>query len=88
MTLTHEGHDYAIVATTGPGRGKFEVYVDGFAAGVVDLYRAADAYRQIVWQVGYASPGPHTVELRVLGEKNPASSATTVELDAFLILHP
>jgi hypothetical protein len=88
VTLTKDGHDYAIVATTGPGKGMFEVYLDGFAAGVVDLYRPAHTYRQIVWQVGFGSSGTHTVELRVLGEKNPASSATVVDLDAFLILHP
>ncbi len=88
VTLTEEGHDLAIVATKGPGKGKFQVYVDGVAGKVVDLYRPAIAYRQIVWQVGYASSAPHTVELRVLGEKNPASAATVVDLDAFLILQP
>ncbi len=86
--LQQSGHDFAIVATTGPDKGKFQVYVDGVPGPVVDLYRTTTAYRQIVWQTGYPSSTPHTVELRVLGQKNSASSATTVELDAFLLLQP
>jgi hypothetical protein len=88
VTFTQAGHDFAIVAKKGPRMGKFRVYVDGVAAGVVDLYHRAPTYRKVVWQMGYATSKPRAVELRVLGARNPASSGTTVELDAFLVLQP
>ena len=88
VTLSQNGHDLAIVATRGPHKGKFQVYVDGTAGAVVDLYSATTAYRQVVWQIGYSSAASHTVELRVLGQKNSSSSSTSVDVDAFLVLQP
>lgn len=87
-TLQQTGHDFAIVATKGPDKGKFQVYVDGVAGPVVDLYRSVATYRQVVWQIGYPTAAPHSVEIRVLGQKNAASSGTAVEVDAYLALQP
>jgi hypothetical protein len=86
--LAFSGHDFAIVATTGPAMGRFEVYIDGVAESVVDLYRSSSASRRIVWARHFARSEPRTVELRVLGTKSTASAGTRVELDAFLILQP
>ena len=88
VTLTQEGHDFAIVATRGPDKGRFQVYVDGVAGSIVDLYSPTAAYRRIVWQASYPSPAQHTVTLQALGERSSASSATIVEVDAFLVLQP
>lgn len=88
VTLTQEGQDFAIVATRGPDKGRFQVYVDGVPGSIVDLYSPSAAYRRVVWQASYASPAQHAVALRVLGESDSASSATIVEVDAFLVLQP
>jgi lipoprotein-anchoring transpeptidase ErfK/SrfK len=84
--LSLSGHDFAIVATRGPGMGTFQVFVDGVAENVVNLYASTDAPRAIVWQRHFTSSAVHTLELRVLGTKDSRSSATTVELDAFVAL--
>ena len=88
VTLAETGHDFAIVATKGPDRGRLQIYLDGVAGTVVDLYAATTAHRQIVAQVSYSAPAPHTLEVRVLGDKNGASSSSIVEVDAFLVLQP
>jgi peptidase M23-like protein len=88
VSLTREGHDFAIVATRGPDKGRFAVYSDGIRAGVVDLYSERTANRQIVWRTGFAKSETRTVRLRVLAERNAASTGRTVEVDAFLVLRP
>jgi hypothetical protein len=62
--------------------------VDGVPGSIVDLYSPSAVYRRIVWQASYTSPAQHAVTLRVLGERGSASSATIVEIDAFLVLQP
>ena len=42
--------------------------------------------RQVVYSIGFASAGSHTIEVRVLGTKNASSSATRVDVDAFLAI--
>jgi lipoprotein-anchoring transpeptidase ErfK/SrfK len=85
-SLKVSGHDFAIVATRGPAMGRFQVYVDGVAGTVVDLYAGTAAPRAIVWQRHFSTSGLRTIEVRVLGTKNSGASAATVELDAFLVL--
>jgi uncharacterized protein YraI len=87
-TFKLSGHDFAIVATKGPAMGRFQVYLDGVADTVVNLYASAAAPRAIIWQRHFPRSAAHTVELRVLGTKDSRASATTVELDAFLVLQP
>ncbi|MEW5988264.1 MAG: integrin alpha [Chloroflexota bacterium] len=65
----------------GPDQGLAQVLLDGVNQGTIDLYAPAPEYQ---YQVTY--PGllarRHTVTLRALGQKNPASSGTEVRLDA------
>ena len=86
--LTRTMSDVAIVTTKGPNRGKFDVYVDGAYKATVDTYSATTSHRQVVFAWDFGMPGTHTIELRVLGAKNAASSGARVDLDAFLILAP
>jgi Zn-dependent metalloprotease len=75
--------DLGWVTTRGPNRGKAEVWVDGQKKATIDLYSATWKARQVVYAVNFGSPGTHTIEVRVLGTRNAASSGKRVDLDAF-----
>ncbi|GAA4716619.1 hypothetical protein GCM10025782_11990 [Pedococcus ginsenosidimutans] len=82
LTFTGTAVDY--VATTGPGWGRAEVYVDGVDKGTVDLYASAVHYQTVRSFTGL-SAGSHTITVKVLGTKNPAATAKTVNVDAFVV---
>jgi glucose/arabinose dehydrogenase len=84
-TFTFSGTDFALVSTKGTNRGKFQLYLDGVAGSVVDLYSTA-AYRQVVGIVHFSVAGTHKVEIRVLGQKNAASTGYRVDFDAALTM--
>jgi hypothetical protein len=81
--LSFRGTGIRYVYTKAYNRGKARVSVDGRECAVVDLYD-----RRIVWQsfteCGGLPPGDHTLEIRVLGSRNPASKDTVVDIDALI----
>jgi hypothetical protein len=83
-TLAFTGTAVDYVATTGPGWGKARVSIDGVDKGTVDLYASAVRYRTVTSYAGLAN-GPHTITIKVLGAKNAAATATTVNVDAFVV---
>lgn len=76
-----EGTAFDYVYTRAFNRGFALVTIDGSEHGTVDLYAPT-----IEWQAstefGGLQPGRHTVEIRVLGSRNPASSGYFVDIDA------
>jgi len=88
QALTATMFDVAIVSTRGANRGIGRVYVDGVLVATVDLYNASTQFRRVVWARNFGSAGTHTVEFRVTGNKNAASSGTRVDFDAFLVMQP
>jgi len=70
----------------GPNRGKFQLYLDGVAGPTVDTYRSTYAYRQILGITHFSTSGPHTVEVRILGLHNSASTGARVDFDAALTM--
>jgi hypothetical protein len=82
------GRDVAWVATKGPDRGKAEVWVDGVKVKSLDLYSSTEQPRKVVSSVHWVESGAHTVEVRALGKKNSSSTATRVDVDAFVVLRP
>jgi hypothetical protein len=84
-TFTFSGTDFALVSTKGTNRGKFQLYLDGVAGSVVDLYATA-AYRQVVGIVHFSVAGTHKVEVRVLGQKNASSTGYRVDFDGALTM--
>jgi hypothetical protein len=66
-TYAFSGRSVAWLAATGPTHGKVRVFVDGLDLGVVDLYRATAAPRQVVFSRAWSSIGAHTVRLVNLG---------------------
>ena len=71
------------VTRTGPAQGQASVTIDGKAKGVVDLYASVQASFSKVY-AGLANKA-HTVIIKVLHTKNPASSNYSVRLDAFVV---
>lgn len=63
--------------------GIASVSVDGGDPELVDLYAASDQWKSKLWSVSGLSDGPHTVTIRWTGTKNPASSGTSILVDAF-----
>jgi hypothetical protein len=88
QSLTRTGTDFAIVSTKGPNRGQAAVYVDGVFKTNVDLYNATTQYRRIVYSISFPTAASHTIELRVLGTRNPSSTSNRVDFDAFLTMEP
>ena len=82
------GTDVSWAAERGPDRGKAEVRLDGVLVGTVDLYATSAQPRRVLYNATLDSPGPHTLEVKVLGTKKSASTDTRVDVDAFVILRP
>jgi hypothetical protein len=74
------------VARMGPDAGRATVWVDGVQVATVDLYSPTVQYRMVVFSVDVAPGGSHSLQVRVLGTKSPASSGKKVTVDAFVRL--
>jgi hypothetical protein len=82
VTFTGTGVDY--VTATGQGYGEAEVYIDGADRGSVDLYSATPRW-QVLESFSGLSSGSHTIVVKVLGTKDPASTGTKVLVDGFVV---
>jgi hypothetical protein len=80
-TTTFAGASISLTTALGPKFGEVGLYVDGALETTDDLYSPSLSFGHQVTVSGL-SPGQHTLEIRVLGSKNPASGGTGVVLDA------
>ena len=86
-TFAFTGSEVAWVAPRNSNRGRADVYVDGTKVATVDLYAASEQSRQVVFSLAGLDPSvSHTLEVRVLGTKNAASSGKRVDVDALVVL--
>jgi hypothetical protein len=81
-TIHFRGRSIAIVAPTGPGRGRAHIILDGKRVGVVDLRAADHNQRRLVWARSWAKGGRHTLRVVTLG----IDGRRRFDLDAFLIV--
>lgn len=82
------GGGVAWVAPKGADRGKATVWIDGVKVTTVDLYSATEKPRTVAFtQEGLSPSQTHTLEVRVTGTKNAASSGARVDVDAFVVLN-
>ncbi len=72
------------VTYRGPDQGKAQIIVDGVVKATIDLYRATAQWQYNVTISGL-SAARHTVVIKPLGQKNPASSGKWVVVDGFKI---
>lgn len=80
--LTFTGTRVDWITARGPAYGKAEVYLDGVKKGSYDLYASGQQWKAAISFAGL-SAGGHTIEIKVLGQKNAASSGKTVIVDGF-----
>jgi hypothetical protein len=74
------GRSVAWVTSTGPTRGKAEVFINGSRVATIDLYSATAVNRKVVWVGSSATAVDRTIMIRVLG----TSGRPRVDLDAFV----
>jgi len=63
--------------------GMADVSVDGGAPTRIDLYSPTDSVQVAVFRASGLTPGTHILRIVIAGEKNPASTAAWVMVDAF-----
>ena len=66
--------------------GIANVYLDDGLVSRVDLYSAANQFKQVVYTSPTLSYGTHTLRIERSGDKNAASSGRTVDVDSFVVL--
>lgn len=85
-TFTFTGNEAALHAVQDVDQGRMTVSVDGGTPTTVDDYSATRNANAIVWASGSLATGTHTVTVTVLGQKNAASSGTTIALDSMDVI--
>jgi photosystem II stability/assembly factor-like uncharacterized protein len=76
-TVTFTGREVGIVALRGRGYGEAAVYLDGERLATLNLHARHPAQRRLVFKTAVASPGRHTLVVRVLDD--PAHPAVAIE---------
>jgi hypothetical protein len=82
--LFFSGTEIEYVYTKALNRGTAEVWIDRQKRASIDQYSESIQWRQSTVFSALAS-GPHTIEVRVTGDRNPRSSGFYVDLDAFVV---
>jgi len=84
LRFAFRGSGITYVYTEALNRGIAAVSIDGVERARINLYS-----RQTKWQdetaFGGLDPGPHMIEVRILGRKDPRSSDYYVDLDRFVV---
>jgi hypothetical protein len=75
------------IGTKGPNRGRAEVWLNGARVATIDLYAPTEQARQVIWsREGMATNTTQTIEVRVLGTRNAASTGNRMDVDGFLTM--
>ena len=80
-TVSFRGARIELYAATAPHHGIAAVSLDGAAEQDVDFYSAVRADQVLLYASPMLAAGVHTLEVRVTGRKNAASSGTVVTAD-------
>jgi hypothetical protein len=86
VTVPFNGQKLDWIATVGPVYGKASVSIDGKTPVQIDLYSASYKYKQTVFSTGTLAAGLHTVKISYTGARNPLSTDTYIDTDAFQIV--
>lgn len=80
------GKQAKLYATTSGSNGKAEIYVDSVYQSTIDFYSAATQYQQMVFDTGLLPEGNHTLRIKVIRQRNGASSGFYVTYDMLKIV--
>jgi hypothetical protein len=81
-SLTVTARNIAWVATKASNRGSAKIYVDGVLKTTVNLQQTNTQNRQLVYKVGWSTPGTHTVKIIVVG----TAGHPRVDLDGLAVI--
>jgi hypothetical protein len=81
--LAFTGTSVSVIGLRGPWLGMADVSLDGGPVTRIDLYSPTESVQVPLFTAAGLSPGSHTLRIDVPGEKNPASTAAWVPIDAF-----
>jgi GH43 family beta-xylosidase len=80
-TIRFTGTKVALLSVVDRGNGIAAISIDGGPEQRVDYYSSIRVGEQLTYVSPTLPPGPHTLRIRVTGEKNPASISTQVSVD-------
>jgi hypothetical protein len=81
LTLSFTGHGVAVVGSTGPYRGKANVYVDGMFVRTISMKSRTTRSRQVVFTRNFVAGGSHIISFVATG----SGTYPLVRLDAFIV---
>lgn len=82
IRYTFTGTKVAWIGPRALNYGRADVYIDGVKKAALSQYGVL-GWRYRVWESSALSSGSHTIEIRVLGTKDAASTNTIVVVDGF-----
>lgn len=83
-TYTFTGTAVQWIAAVGPDRGRADVLLDGVrVATAVELHSTTLQTRRVMFARNDLAAGPHTLQVRVTGQKLGKSKGTRVDVDGF-----
>ena len=88
VTLPFRGTGISWVGYKGPDGGIAQVRVNGGPIVEVDTYSPTQKFQQTVFTAAGLADGNHTLTITTTGNKNPASSAARIVVDAFDVRTP
>jgi hypothetical protein len=80
-TIKFSARQYSVLLTTCPTCGKAGIYIDGVLRAVVSTYSPTTRYVVRLCTIGFRVAGRHTIVVRALGTKVPASRGVGVLLE-------
>lgn len=83
-SLRLTGVEAAWISSTGPDMGQAQVFIDGVLQASVDLYRESSQIRRTVF-IAQLDNQPHTICIKVSGDKNEKSSGCWVDVDGIAV---
>ena len=80
---TFTGDRFDVIAAKQPDLGIARILIDNVEVGLCDQYSESDEFQSRVFSRTGLSEGIHTFKVQWTGLKNPASSGTDINVDAF-----
>lgn len=86
VSFAFEGTAIQWISRTSASSGIARVLIDGVEVSTVDRYSARTMYSQVVFERRDLAPGSHVIQIEWTNGRNPAATANTLVIDAFVVL--
>lgn len=88
LRMSFTGTSVAWIGPKTASYGQAEIWLDGVKQGTVSQYAAATSFAETIWQAEGLEDRFHTLTIKVLGTKEPASAGSIVVIDALRAITP